>query len=173
MLPNNPKSVWRYKCTDSWKNNKSFCENQALLIKKNPIPHSKSPIGCSVVPGSVQVPENRDPWAKIFQNRTRNPHTIWVSSRTRTGTAKAWIFLECQLPWMCVRLKSKEPPQTFVPKIWYLGISNLPFARVFLNLNQSIEHRIENFQLEKCRYITDIKIKFWDTAQYFHSKKLK
>ena len=28
-------------------------------------------------------------------------------------------------------------------------------------------------QLEKCRYLTDIQITFWDTAQYFNSKQLK
>ena len=27
----------------------------------------------------------------------------------------------------------------------------------FWNLNQSIEHKIKDLQLEKCRYITDIK----------------
>ena len=48
-----------------------------------------------------------------------------------------------------------------------------PFARGFWNLNQSIEQKIKNLQWEKCRYITDIEITFWDTAQYFHSKHLK
>ena len=70
---------------------------------------------------------------------------------------------------MICTLKSKEPTQTFVPKIfvsWYLGIRNGSIARGFWNLNQSIEQKIKNLKLEKCRYITDIKIMFWDTAQY-------
>ena len=74
--------------------------------------------------------------------------------------------------WLIPRLKSKEPPQTFVPKSWYLGIQNGLIPRVFWNLNQSIEQKIKNLQLKKCRYITNIKITFLDTSQYFHSKQL-
>ena len=48
-----------------------------------------------------------------------------------------------------------------------------PLQGVFFNLNQSIEQKIKNLQCEKCRFITDIKITFWDTAKYFHSKHLK
>ena len=49
------------------------------------------------------------------------------------------------------KFKSKEPPQTFVPKTlasWY-G----PIARGFWNLNQSIKQKVKNLQLENCRYI--------------------
>ena len=66
-----------------------------------------------------------------------------------------------------------NPPQTFVQKIlisWYPEWVN---CKVFLNLNQSIERKFKNLPLEKCRFITDIKTMFWDTAQYFHSKQLK
>ena len=59
------------------------------------------------------------------------------------------------------------------PKSWHLHIRNGPIARAFWNLNQSIEQKVKNLQLEKCRYIKDIKITFWDTAQYFHSKQLR
>jgi hypothetical protein len=58
-------------------------------------------------------------------------------------------------------------------KSCHLGIRNGPIARVFWNLNQSIEQKVKNLQLEKCRYIKEIKITFWDTAQYFHSKQLR
>ena len=70
-------------------------------------------------------------------------------------------------------LKSKEPLQTFVPQIlvsWYPEWAN---CKGFWNLNQSIEQKVKNLQLEKCRYIKDIKIMFWDTEQYFHSKQLR
>ena len=33
-------------------------------------------------------------------------------------------------------------------KSWYFGIRKGPIARVFWNLNQSIEHKIKNLQLE-------------------------
>ena len=68
---------------------------------------------------------------------------------------------------------SRNHPKLLSHKSWYLGIQNWPIARVFWNLNQSIEQKVKNLQLEKCRYIKDIKITFWDTAQYFHSKQLR
>ena len=67
---------------------------------------------------------------------------------------------------------SRNHPQLLSQKSWYLGIQNGPVARGFWNLNQSIEQKVKNLQLEKCWYIQDIKITFWDTAQYFHSKQL-
>ena len=67
---------------------------------------------------------------------------------------------------------SRNHPKLVSQKSWYLGIQNGPIARGFWNLNQSIEQKVKNLQLEKCRYIKDIKITFWDTAQYFHSKQL-
>ena len=66
----------------------------------------------------------------------------------------------------------RNHPKLLSQKSWYLGIQNGPIARGFWNLNQSIEQKVKNLQLEKCRYIKDIKITFWDTAQYFHSKQL-
>ena len=63
--------------------------------------------------------------------------------------------------------------QLLSKKSWLLGIWNGPIARGFWNLNQSIEQKDKNLQLEKCRYTKDIKIMFWDTAQYFHSKQLR
>ena len=59
------------------------------------------------------------------------------------------------------------------PKSWYLVIRNGPIARGFWNLFQSIEQKLKNLHVEKFRYRTDIKITFWDTAQYFHSKQVK
>jgi hypothetical protein len=58
-------------------------------------------------------------------------------------------------------------------KSWHLRIQNGPIARAFWNLNQSIEQKVKNLQLEKCSYIKDIEITFWNTAQYFHSKQLR
>ena len=67
----------------------------------------------------------------------------------------------------------RNHPKLLSQKSWHLGIRNGPIARVFWNLNQSIEQKVKNLQLEKCRYIKDIKIMFWDTAEYFHSKQLR
>ena len=72
----------------------------------------------------------------------------------------------------CIYQYSRNHPKLLSQKSWYLGIQNGPIARGFWNLNQSIEQKVKNLQLEKCRYIKDIKITFWDTAQYFHSKQL-
>ena len=68
---------------------------------------------------------------------------------------------------------SRNHPKLLSQKSWYLGIQNGPISRVFWNLNQSIEQKVLNLQLEKFRYIKDIQITFWDTAQYFHSKQLR
>ena len=65
----------------------------------------------------------------------------------------------------------KKHPKQLSKKSWHLGIRNGPNARVFFNLNQSIEQKVKNLQLEKCRYIKDKT--FWDTAQYFHSEQLR
>ena len=72
----------------------------------------------------------------------------------------------------CLYQYSRNHPKLLSQKSWYLGIQNGPIARGFWNLNQSIEQKVKNLQLEKCRYIKDIQITFWDTAQYFHSKQL-
>ena len=66
----------------------------------------------------------------------------------------------------------RNHPKLLSQKSWPLGIRNGPIARDFWNLNQSIEQKVKYLQLEKCRYIKDIKITFWDIAQYFHSKQL-
>ena len=71
-----------------------------------------------------------------------------------------------------VNWNPRNHPQLLSQKSWHLGIRNGPIARGFWNLNQSIEQKVKNLLLEKCRYIKDIQITFWDTAQYFHSKQL-
>ena len=72
----------------------------------------------------------------------------------------------------CIYLNPRNHTKLLSQKSWHLGIRNGPIARGFWNLNQSIEQKVKNLQLEKCRCIKDIKITFWDTAQYFHSKQL-
>ena len=57
-------------------------------------------------------------------------------------------------------------PNFFSQKSWYLGILNGSIARGFGKLNHSIEQKIKNLQLETCRYITDIKITFWDCTVF-------
>ena len=55
------------------------------------------------------------------------------------------------------KLKTKEPPLTFVPTIvvsWYPEWAN---CKGFWNLNQSIKQKIKKLQMEKCRYIRNIK----------------
>ena len=83
------------------------------------------------------------------------------------------FLLPFQVSLLPITLKSKEPPKLLSQKSWYLGIRNGSITRVFWNLNQSIAQKIKNLQLEKFIYITDIKIMFCNTAQYFHSKQLK
>ena len=74
---------------------------------------------------------------------------------------------------LSINWNPRNHPKLLSKKSWHLGIRNGPIARGFWNLNQSIEQKVKNLQLEKCRYIKDIKITFWDTAQYFHSKQLR
>ena len=71
------------------------------------------------------------------------------------------------------RLKSKEPPQTFVPQILASSYPKWANCKGFLEPKSVIDQKFKNLQLEKCRYIKDIQIMFWDTAQYFHSKQLR
>ena len=74
---------------------------------------------------------------------------------------------------MLVYWSPRNHPKLLSQKPWHLLIRNGPIARGFWNLNQSIEQKVKNLQLEKSIYIKDITITFWDTAQYFHSKQLR
>ena len=65
----------------------------------------------------------------------------------------------------------RNHPKLWSQKSWHLGIRNGPIARGSWNLNQSIEQKVKNLIFEECRYIKDIKVTFWDTAQYFHIGK--
>ena len=55
-----------------------------------------------------------------------------------------------------LNLNPRNHPKLLSQKSWYLCIWNGPIARGYWNLDQSIKQKIKNFQLEKCRYITDI-----------------
>ena len=67
----------------------------------------------------------------------------------------------------------RNHPKLLSQKSWYLGIQNESIARGFWNLNQSIKQKIKNLQLEKCTYITDIKIKILGHCVVFSLKQLK
>ena len=49
----------------------------------------------------------------------------------------------------------RNHPKLLSHKSWHLRIRNGPIARAFWNLNQSIDQKFKNLQLEKCRYIKD------------------
>ena len=91
-------------------------------------------------------------------------HCMGLHKKHLTEVA-AWT---CWLNW-----NPRNHPKLFSQKSWHLGIRNGPIARGFWNLNQPIEQKVKKLRLKKCRYIKDIKITFWDTAQYFHSKQLR
>ena len=81
---------------------------------------------------------------------------------------RQWISRPMRIDW-----SPRNHPKLLSQKSWHLGIRNGPIARVFWILNQSIEQKVKNLRLEKCRYIKDIKVTLWDTAQYFDSKQLR
>ena len=85
------------------------------------------------------------------------------------------LFLLINLAIISILISShwnpRNQPKLLSQKYWHLPVRNGSIARAFWNLNQSIDQKVKNLQLEKCRYIKDIKNTFWDTAQYFHSKQ--
>ena len=61
---------------------------------------------------------------------------------------------------MNINWNPRNHPKLLSQKSWHLVIRNGPIARGFWNLNQSIEQKGKNLQLEKCRYIKYIEITF-------------
>ena len=78
-----------------------------------------------------------------------------------------WRWIQCYLNW-----NPRNHPKPLSEKSWHLGIRNGPIAKVFWNLNKSIEQKNKNVD-KKCRYIKDIKNYTLGHCTVFSLKHLK
>ena len=111
-------------------------------------------------------------WAlNIHDVNILETENLAMQGKCKTSSFKAWNHeMQC----FEYILKSKEPTTTFVPKILVSWFTEWVNCKGFLE-PKSIhwKKKQKNLKLEKWSYITDIKITFWETAQYIHSKQLE